>query len=100
MEDSGNAVIIFEELETILAEVESIEQSPNTYTAPDSLPADAYSWTFSLKDSTFQKPTWPLSRVEKTFPGPDNLVHVVDVYYTGKKYRRPVHKLVLLVPAN
>ena len=33
-----------------------------------------------LKDSTFQKPTWPLARVEQTFPGPDSLVRVVDVY--------------------
>ena len=53
-----------------------------------------------LKDSTFQKPTWPLARVEKTFPGPDSLVRVVDVYCASKTYRRPVHELVLLVPAN
>ena len=53
-----------------------------------------------LKDSTFQMPTWPLARVEKNFPGPDSLVRVVDVYCASKTYRRPVHKLVLLVPAN
>ena len=32
-----------------------------------------------LKDSTFQKPTWPLARVEKTFPGPDILFRVVGI---------------------
>ena len=38
--------------------------------------------------------------MEKTFPGPDSLVRVVDICCAGKTYRRPVHKLVLLVPAN
>lgn len=39
---------------------------------------------------------WPIARITKTYPGPDGLVRVVDIYTKGKTYRRPVGKLSLM----
>ena len=43
--------------------------------------------------------TWPLARVTRTFPGTDDRVRVVELLCSGKLYRRPASKVILLVPA-
>ena len=43
--------------------------------------------------------TWPLARVTRTFPGTDDRVRVVDLLCSGKLYRRPASKVIVLVPA-
>ena len=43
---------------------------------------------------------WPLARVTKTHPGKDNIVRVADVRTIKGSYRRPVHKLAVLLPHN
>lgn len=49
-----------------------------------------------IKDcDTFQR-SWPMGKVEKTYPGKDGHVRVVDVLANGKIFRRPIAKLVLL----
>ena len=43
---------------------------------------------------------WPLARVTKTYPGSDGVVRVADVKTSKGSYRRPVHKLAALLPAE
>ena len=50
-----------------------------------------------LKDSSLSMPHWPMGRVERVFPGEDELVRVVELRCKNKTYRRPIHKVVLLV---
>ena len=50
-----------------------------------------------LKEAMFEKQTWPLARIEEVFTGDDGLVRVVAIRCGNKIYRRPVHKLVLLL---
>ena len=42
-------------------------------------------------------PHWPMGRVERVFPGEDDFVRVVELRCKNKMYRRPIHKVVLLV---
>ena len=39
---------------------------------------------------------WPIGRVLEVFPGPDNVVRVVNIQVGGKIYRRAVHSLIPL----
>ena len=50
-----------------------------------------------LKESMFEKQTWPLARIEEVFTGDDGLVRVVAIRCGNKIYRQPVHKVVLLL---
>ncbi len=43
---------------------------------------------------------WPLAKVTKVYPGKDSLVRAVDVLTSKGTYRRPVHKLAVLLPAE
>ena len=42
--------------------------------------------------------TWPLGRIVEVFSGKDGLVRVVNVKTKNGIYKRPVNKLVLLLP--
>ena len=41
---------------------------------------------------------WPLRRIMKVYPGPDDIVRVTDVKAKSELLKRPVSKLALLVP--
>ena len=41
---------------------------------------------------------WPLAKVINTYPEEDGIVRVVDIKTSKGLYRRPVHKLALLLP--
>lgn len=43
---------------------------------------------------------WPIARITKTYPGKDHTVRVVDVRTTKGTYRRPTHKIAILLPEN
>ena len=43
---------------------------------------------------------WPLARVVRVYPGKDGLVRVVDVKTSKGVYKRPVTKLVVLLPST
>ena len=43
---------------------------------------------------------WLLGKIEKTFPGKDGRVRVVDIWFASSIKRRPVTELVLLPCAN
>eukprot|EP00731_Ephydatia_muelleri_P001304 Em0001g1304a len=43
---------------------------------------------------------WPLARVVRVYPGKDGLVRVVDVKTSKGIYKRPVTKLVVLLPST
>lgn len=43
---------------------------------------------------------WPLARVVRVYPGKDGLVRVADVKTSKGTYRRPVTKLVVLLPST
>ena len=43
---------------------------------------------------------WPLARVVCVYPGKDGLVRVVDVKTSKGVYKRPVTKLVVLLPPS
>ena len=49
-----------------------------------------------VKDEEFYQRSWPLARVEKTFPGADGHVRVAEVRIGQKIYIRPIHKMVPL----
>ena len=49
-----------------------------------------------LLDPHAPRGTWPMARVEKTYPGPDGLVRVVDVKTSKGLYKRPVTKIIRL----
>ena len=53
-----------------------------------------------LKESDLNRRHWPLARIIKVHPGQDGLVRVADIFCNGQEYRRPIQKLVLLVPAK
>jgi len=36
---------------------------------------------------------WNVGRIEQTYPGPDALVQVVDVWANGKTFKRPITKI-------
>ena len=50
-----------------------------------------------LKEVDTNRRLWPLARIIKTYPGEDGLTRVADIFCAGKTYKRPIHKLVLLV---
>ena len=51
-----------------------------------------------LKEQDLGRRTWPLARILSTHPGSDGLTRVAGFRCAGQTYRRPIHKLVLLVP--
>ena len=53
-----------------------------------------------LKDQQLFVNNWPLGRVITVHPGADGKVRVVTVQTASNVYKRPVHKIVLLLPAN
>lgn len=48
-------------------------------------------------DSTLPRNTWPMGRVERTHPGPDGGVRIVEVRTRTGVFRRPVSKLVVVL---
>ncbi len=50
-----------------------------------------------LKEQNLGRRTWPMARIIRTYPGEDGLTRVADILCNGQEYRRPIHKLVLLV---
>jgi hypothetical protein len=53
-----------------------------------------------LIESGAHRGQWPLARVEKTFPGTDGVVRVVDIRVNGTILRRPVTKLSFVCGPN
>ncbi len=53
-----------------------------------------------VKDNRTAPCQWPLGRVTKVHPGPDNLVRVVTVQTKTGTFIRPIVKLCLLLPAK
>ena len=53
-----------------------------------------------VKDNRTAPYQWPLARVTKIHPGPDNLVRVVTVQTKTGTFIRPIVKLCLLLPAK
>ena len=52
-----------------------------------------------VKESTLVPTHWPMAWVTRVYKGNDGLVRVVDIKSsTGGSYKRPVHKLILLLP--
>ena len=51
-----------------------------------------------LKDESLLDRSWPMAIITEVFPGPDNLVRVVNLRIKDKVYRRAVDRLVLLLP--
>ena len=49
-----------------------------------------------VKDEELYQRSWPLARVERTFPGADGHVRVAEVRIGQKIYTRPIHKMVSL----
>ena len=43
---------------------------------------------------------WPLGRVVQTFSGKDDLVRVADVKIQRGAFKRPIHKVALLLPSE
>ena len=57
--------------------------------------------SFQIGDIVILKAlSWPIARVAKVYHGEDGLVHVVDLRYKEKIYKRPIHKLALLVATD
>ena len=42
----------------------------------------------------------PLARIIKTYPGRDGIIRAVDIKTSKGLYRRPVHKLAILLPSE
>jgi hypothetical protein len=53
-----------------------------------------------LRDNTLFPTHWPLARVVKIHPGKDKLVRVITVKTAKGSYKRPITKVVLLVPSS
>ena len=51
-----------------------------------------------LKDDELFSRSWPMAKVVKVFPGKDGKVRVADVKTQRGTYRRPIVKLVILLP--
>ena len=52
-----------------------------------------------IREDGLTPTTWPLARVTAVHPGADGLVRVVSVRTPRGEYKRPVAKVVLLLPA-
>ncbi len=53
-----------------------------------------------LKEDNLDPTSWPLVRVIQLFPGRDGRVRVVIPKTANGVYKRPIHKLVLLLPVD
>ena len=53
-----------------------------------------------LRDVTLFPTSWPLARVIDVHPGKDNLIRVVTVKTSKGIYKRPVTKIVVVLPAR
>ena len=53
-----------------------------------------------LKDETLAPTKWPLARIKEIFPGADGKVRVASVRTAKGCYKRPVTKIVQLLPAD
>ena len=53
-----------------------------------------------IADNNVNRNHWPLGRVEKVYPGVDNLVRSAELRAKGKTLNRPVTKLCLLEGVN
>ena len=53
-----------------------------------------------LHDDNMIPTKWPLGRVIETFSGSDGLVRVVSVKTQNGIFKRPIHKLVLLLESE
>ena len=53
-----------------------------------------------LRDETLFPTNWPLAKVIEAHPGNDNLVRVVTVKTAKGIYKRPVTKVVVVLPTN
>ena len=53
-----------------------------------------------LMDESLTRRDWPMARVTKVYPGKDDRVRVADLKLASTTLRRPITKLVLLVPAD
>jgi hypothetical protein len=54
-----------------------------------------------IKDEDTTRNKWPMGVVKNTYPGDDKLVRTVDIKTsTGAVWKRPIHKLVLLVETD
>ncbi|XP_036374570.1 uncharacterized protein LOC118770907 [Megalops cyprinoides] len=49
-----------------------------------------------IMDHQLPRALWPVGRVETTFPGADGHVRSVDIQVKGKRYHRPVARLIKL----
>ncbi|CAG9813428.1 unnamed protein product [Phaedon cochleariae] len=46
-----------------------------------------------IRDGNLPRKSWPLGKIEKIYPGRDNIIRVVDVKTKNGIFRRPVNKL-------
>lgn len=53
-----------------------------------------------VKDESFSPGSWPIARIIKLYPGKDDVVRVVDIKIGAKIFRRPLIKLVPLLPED
>ncbi|GBO98894.1 hypothetical protein EVAR_309_1 [Eumeta japonica] len=53
-----------------------------------------------IVDTSSPRYSYPRGKIKKTYPDPDNQVHVVDVETTGGIFRRPTSKIVVLVSSE
>jgi len=49
-----------------------------------------------VKEMNTSPLNYPIGRVVKVFPGKDNIVRVVEVFFNNKSFVRPVNKLILI----
>ena len=53
-----------------------------------------------LRDESTFPTKWPIAKVVEIHRGNDNLVRVVTLKTAKGIYKRPIHKIVLLIPTN
>ena len=53
-----------------------------------------------LKEDNLIPTKWPLARVIQSYPGRDGRVRVVILKTANGEYKRPIHKLVVLLPVD
>ena len=53
-----------------------------------------------LKEDNLIPTKWPLARVIQSYPGRDGRVRVVILKTANGVYKRPIHKLVVLLPVD
>ena len=51
-----------------------------------------------MQEENTSRGEWPMARVVETHANNDELVRSVTLFSKGNRYRRPVHKTVLLMP--